>query len=91
MTLGQWTVNDVREVIRLALIGGGMKPTPAFMLVKRYCDDRPLGESLAIAHAVLLSAVVGVPGDDVGKEPADLAATGATASSDPLSTGSGLQ
>ena len=93
MALGQWTVNDVREVLRLGLIGAGAKPTQAFVTLKRYCDDRPLAESIPAAKAVLLAAIVGVPGDDVGKaEPERETPTeAATASPVPSSMASALQ
>jgi hypothetical protein len=37
-----YTFADVRETIRLALIGGGLKPEKAITLVRRYVDERPL-------------------------------------------------
>lgn len=61
---------DVREIIRLGLIGAKEIPigeVPA--LIRRYVDERPLAESTSIAHAVLLAAIVGVPDDPVGKKP----------------------
>lgn len=64
----RWYFNDLRETLRLGLIGGGMEPPRALMLVQRYCDDRPLSESLKPALAVLLAAMVGIPGDEVGKK-----------------------
>jgi|SRR5215207_218509 len=59
----RWKVDDVREPIRVGLIGGGMIPPKATALVKRYVDDRPLAESVPIAMAILMCAIVGVPGD----------------------------
>jgi hypothetical protein len=63
----RWKLNDVRETIRLGLIGGGMTPVNALNLVKRYVDERPWGESLLVAQAVMIAAIIGVPGDLVGK------------------------
>lgn len=58
---GAWKVEDVRETVRLGLIGGGMSPTDAFKMVLRYVDERPLLESVLVAEAVLSAALVGTP------------------------------
>jgi hypothetical protein len=63
-----WKINDVRETLRIGLIGGGMTPDKALSLINRYCDDRPWAESLQPAIYVLMAAMLGVPGDDVGKK-----------------------
>lgn len=82
--------DEIREVLRLGLIGGGKKPLEALALVKRYVDDRPLGESAPVALAVLTAALVGAPDDIVGKNSAAGKTTteATTASSSPLSTAS---
>lgn len=59
--------DEVREVLRIGLIGGGEKPLEAARLVKNYVDGRPLAESCPPAAAVLTAALVGVPDDIVGK------------------------
>ncbi len=72
---GRWHINDVRETIRLALIGGGIDtkngidPQKAALLVKRYVDERPWQESVQTAMLILMAAIVGVSGDEVGKKP----------------------
>lgn len=80
--------SDVREIIRLGLIGG--KDTKINLipgLMTRYVDERPLMESTQVAQAVLLVALVGVPEDPVGKKPqAETEAETTTASSSPPST-----
>ncbi len=84
---GDWYVDDVRETIRLGLIGGGLSSDDAMKKVRRSVDERPLAESVSLAAAVVLAAVVGVPDDAVGKGAAEEAATEATtASSSPPST-----
>lgn len=65
---GKWKINDVRETIRLGLIGGGMMPDAALKLVQRYVDDRPWAESVPVAMVVLMAAMVGVPGDPLEKK-----------------------
>lgn len=55
-----WKVQDVRDTIRLGLIGGGMIPANALKLVRRYVDGRPLLESVPVAHVIIGAALVGV-------------------------------
>lgn len=70
-----WT----REIIRLGLIGGGMKPSDAFAKVKNYVDQRPLIESVMHAQVILAAAVVGLPEDEPpGKPEAPEGAEGQT-------------
>jgi len=61
---------DLREILRLGLIGGGTKPDRAAIMVSRYVDGRPRLESYLPARLVLSAAIVGVPGDPVGKSDA---------------------
>lgn len=56
---GRYWAGDIREAIRLGLVGGGTKPADAVKLVVRYVDERPLAESLPIARAILLAVIVG--------------------------------
>jgi hypothetical protein len=56
---GEWKVEDAREIIRVAAIGGGMSPVDALVLVKRYCDDRPLLESIEPALKIMSAALSG--------------------------------
>lgn len=67
-----WGVNDVRETIRLGLIGAGMEPEKAMTAVKLHVDGNPNGlcPSVMIAHSVLTAVLIGVPDDPVGKKPA---------------------
>lgn len=64
---GKWRVDDLREVLRLGLIGGGMEPTSALTLVIRYFDGRPLLESKQPAYLILLAILAQPEGDKVGK------------------------
>lgn len=83
---GAWYVNDVRETIRLGLIGAGMTPEKAMAAVKLHVDGNPSGlaPSVLIAHAVLAAVMVGVPDDPVGKTQAADAETKAAV--DPVSS-----
>lgn len=84
---GRWRIHDVRETIRLGLIGGGMKPADANILVQRNVDERPLIENVMVARAIVIASLVGVPDEAVGKDQAAGAGTEATdASLSPPST-----
>lgn len=69
---GTWRINDVRETIRLALIGGGMSPTDAMKAVELHVHGNPegLAASVFLAHAILTTVLIGVQGDNVGKSEA---------------------
>jgi hypothetical protein len=67
----EWRVGDLRETIRLGLIGGGQKPEQALTLVRRYVDGRPLSEATLPAMAILAAAIWGVADDQPGKSGAD--------------------
>ncbi|MBB3972782.1 gene transfer agent family protein [Hansschlegelia beijingensis] len=56
---GTWQQSDIRETLRLGLIGGGqVKPVEAMRLVRAYVDERPLLENVPAATAVILAALV---------------------------------
>ncbi len=60
MQSGAWRVEDLRETLRLGLVGAGMPPLDALKLVERYVDAHPLGDSVVPAIAVLGAAILGV-------------------------------
>lgn len=65
---GSWRTSDVREVIRLGLIGGGMEPLRALGLVRRYVDGRSAWiASASIAQAILGASLSGAPEENEGK------------------------
>lgn len=81
---GTWRVAMVRETLRLGLIGGGMQPTRALTLIKRYHDELPWAHNVKQATAVIHAAVLGAPdGERPGKARA-ARAKGAAASSSPM-------
>jgi len=65
---GKWHFNDIRETMRLGLIGGGLPPDRALVLINRYVDDRPFAENVLPAQAIIMSALVGVVGDNPEKK-----------------------
>lgn len=62
-----WRLEDIREVIRLGLIGGGLEPAKAVKLVRRYVEERPPLENVTIAYAILMAALMGAPDEPVGE------------------------
>lgn len=64
---GSWRLNDIRETIRLGLIGGGMDPVKAMAAVRNHVDDEPLASSVLLAYQIIAAVMVGVKDDPVGK------------------------
>ncbi len=64
----RWREADVREPIRLGLIGGGASPVEVIKLMAEFVDDQPLGLHAPLAARIVFAAVFGVQGDDVGKK-----------------------
>ena len=83
---GDWRVDDLRETIRVGLIGGGLEPTKAMVAVLRYVDDRPLLESVEPVVQILNGVLAGWASDPVGKEKPARKGRKATASTSPAST-----
>lgn len=65
--IGRWRVDDVREPIYRGLIGGGMEPTEAGGLVMDLVDKRPLRENIALAYAIVIASIQGVPDEPLGE------------------------
>ena len=61
---------DVRETIRLGLIGADMTPREASALVEAYVDKRPIAESYVLAVAVLDALFTGSGTDAAPGAPA---------------------
>lgn len=67
----KWRVDDLRETIRLGLIGGGMEPTDATKLLGGYFDDTdrtPLVKQQRPAALILMASLVGPVEDDEQKK-----------------------
>jgi hypothetical protein len=78
--------DEVREIIRLGLIGGGTPIGEVPALVRRYVDERPLLESAPVAQAILLTALVGPASDQIAQKKTKRTASQATSSSSLSST-----
>lgn len=89
---GSWRLSDVREPIRLGLIGGGMSADKAMQAVRNHVDDNPLTSSVLLAYSIIEAVMVGVLDDPVGKPsgeddlgkagPAEATQTGSTTKTD---------
>ncbi|CDZ43195.1 Hypothetical protein NGAL_HAMBI1146_59680 [Neorhizobium galegae bv. officinalis] len=79
---GDWRIEDVRETIRLGLIGGGASPTDAYIAVSTYVDQverYPLIDNVGVAAAILHHALTAPEGEKVGKPTTGKTRTRATA------------
>jgi hypothetical protein len=65
----QYRAGDIYHTIRLALIGGGMKPIEAQALMRERFDARPMVENHECALEILITLMGGIapPEDDEGK------------------------
>lgn len=66
----RWLLQDVRETIRLGLIGGGKTPIEAIALVRRYVENIeqfPPAENALLAVAILGAAILGVKEEKPGE------------------------
>lgn len=63
---GTWKLDDIREVIRWGLIGGGKPVDEARKLVKTYVEGRPPSENIIFAHGILAAGLQGAPEEEVG-------------------------
>lgn len=64
-----WRIRDMREVIRLALIGGGANATDAEQMVEDHVKAAPIATHARLAIDILEAAFLGVT--DPVKEEAD--------------------
>lgn len=86
MVNAEWSKDDLRNIIRLGLIGGGTEPVRANQLCKMYVDDQPISSAdgdmtpsspLAVAQIIFYAAMCGMDGsmddksDDEGGEGAE--------------------
>ena len=55
----RFAMTDRTEIVRLALIGGGMSPTDAFELTHTYVAKRPVAETYSLVFEILSVAMFG--------------------------------
>lgn len=80
---GQWRMEDITNVIRLGLIGGGMSPTEALGKVRTYVEDRPPLENVLVAQAILAAGLHGAPEEKVGEPSGEAAETQSASTTSP--------
>jgi hypothetical protein len=68
---GLWRVDDIRETLRLGLIGAGLTQDRALGKIMRFVDNRPLQENALSAWIVLNAAIIGAEDEPVGKASED--------------------
>lgn len=70
LILRKWRVQDLAEIVRLGLIGGGKSPVDAIALIRRYVHDRPILENVEIATRIVSASLIGpIADDDAPGEP----------------------
>ncbi|EJL57968.1 hypothetical protein PMI09_00673 [Rhizobium sp. CF122] len=65
---GRWHLQDIAEVIKWGLIGGGLSQMDALELVESEVEGRPPLENLVVAQKVLGAGVIGSTEEEVGKK-----------------------
>ena len=64
---GDWKLKDIRETIRLGLIGGGMDAMRALAMRDRYAAPGNLLPHKSLVVSILGAALLGAPEEDKGK------------------------
>ncbi|GGD30736.1 gene transfer agent family protein [Aureimonas glaciei] len=67
---GTWMVGDIRETLRLGLIGAGVAQEDARRLIEQHVDRVPLIDNVLNAQSVILAAVMGAPEERLGESQA---------------------
>jgi hypothetical protein len=63
----EWKIEDVRETLRLGLMGAGMKQDEALTLIRRHVDPPYLAENTTNAFLVISASVIGVDDERLGE------------------------
>lgn len=89
---GEWHVDDLRETLRLGLLGAGMETKEVIkLLVAHFPGAQGLAPHKEPAAAVLLAALVGPADDPAGKAGRGGKKTKETAAASPSPSSSGTQ
>ncbi|MBX4992894.1 hypothetical protein ABID08_002067 [Rhizobium binae] len=65
-----WRIEDLSNVIRLGLVGGGLEPVKALKLVRTYVEARPPMENHPYAVAILSAGLIGAEDEPLGEDEA---------------------
>lgn len=82
----RWRIQNIREILRIGLIGGGVDPAAALRLVKRYVEDRPPMENVQLAIEIVAASLELPKGVDAPAGEAEAAETNSAESTLPPST-----
>lgn len=82
--------DDVRDILRIGLVGGGLTPQEAHRKLVLYFDPTPPAEHMLTAYYVLVAGFIGVPEDELKKKTAE-GETSTPQSNSPKSTAQALQ
>lgn len=75
-----WMIGDIAQVIRLGLIGGGMKDVDALRLVRRYVEERLPMDNLELAQRIMHAGLWGAPDEPPGEQQGEERASASTTS-----------
>jgi hypothetical protein len=65
---GSWRIEDIREVIRWGLIGGGMPHADAAKKIKLYVEGLPPAQNLEAAQKIMRVGTFGASDETVGEQ-----------------------
>lgn len=65
---GRCRLEDISEVIRWGLVGGGKTPAEATKLVRLYVEGRPPAENRLTAQVIMSAACFGAPEEEIEKK-----------------------
>jgi hypothetical protein len=78
---GGWRIEDIREIIRWGLIGGGKKPEEASKLIRLYVEGFPPADNLEAAQKIARIGTFGAQDETLGEtEAPNLGENGSTVS-----------
>lgn len=81
-----WNIEDIRDTIRLGLVGGGLDPSKAVDLVRRYVDDCAYGPNVLVATFTLQARLFPFEDEPLKKSPDAETATATTTTAETASS-----
>lgn len=63
---GDWLIDDLRETIRIGMVGGGADPAAAMNLIRTYFDKHPKTKNIEPALRILHAFHIGADDEPVG-------------------------
>jgi Phage tail tube protein, GTA-gp10 len=83
--------DDVRDILRIGLVGGGLTAAEAHRKLVLYFDNSPPAEHMVTAYMILVAGFIGVPEDEIKKKAPETTETKTSQSDSQESTGPVLQ